>query len=55
MNKNVEYVKPEDHLEIALRIFTERSFQLLPVVKGKILVGCITRKEILSACLGECY
>ena len=55
MTKGVEYVKACDHIEIALRLFTERSFQLLPVVKGKTLVGCITRKEILSACSGENY
>ena len=55
MNKSVEYVKDSDHAEIALRLFTERSFQVLPVVKGKKLVGCITRKEILSACAGEYY
>ena len=55
MNKSVEYVKADDHVEIAIRLFTERSFQLLPVVKGKTLVGCITRKEILSACSGEYY
>ena len=55
MNKAVEYVKACDHVEIALRLFTERSFQLLPVVRGKTLVGCITRKEILSACSGENY
>ncbi|UCB56463.1 MAG: CBS domain-containing protein [Candidatus Omnitrophota bacterium] len=55
MNKSVEYVNLSDHVEIALRLFTERSFQLLPVVKGKTLVGCITRKEILSVCSGENY
>lgn len=55
MSKNVEFVKTSDHIEIALRLFTERSYQLLPVVKGKTLVGCVTRNEILTSCSKENY
>lgn len=55
MSKNVEYVKACDHVQIALRLFTERSYQMLPVVKGKTLIGCVTRSEILSSCSQENY
>jgi kojibiose phosphorylase len=55
MTRSVEYLKSCDHLEIALRLFTERSFQVLPVVQDKKLIGCVTRKEILSACGNEYY
>lgn len=55
MSKSVEYIKAYDHVEIALRLFTERSYQMLPVVKGKTLIGCITRDEILSSCSKDSY
>ncbi|MBN1871375.1 MAG: CBS domain-containing protein [Candidatus Omnitrophica bacterium] len=55
MNKSVEYVKEDDHIEIAIRIFTERPFRMLPVLRGKTVVGVLSRQEVLSACTGEYY
>jgi kojibiose phosphorylase len=55
MNKNVEYVKDDDHLEIAIRLFAERPYRRLPVLRGKAVVGVISRREVLSSCMGEYY
>ena len=55
MVKDVVYVKENDHVEIAIRIFTEGSYRVLPVLRDKTVVGLITRGEILSASFGESY
>lgn len=53
MIQDVAYVKEDDHIEIAIRVFTEFPYHVLPVLRDKIVVGLITRNEILSTFIGE--
>ena len=53
MKESVEYVKDDDHVEIAVRLFSERPYNILPVVRDNLLVGIITRDDIFSSWLGE--
>ncbi|MCK6570554.1 CBS domain-containing protein [Myxococcota bacterium] len=49
MTRNVETVKPDMDVYFAAGIFLRGQFRRLPVVEGDMLVGAITRFDILRA------
>lgn len=55
MNKNVFSVKEDSSAEELSRVFMEKPYKLIPVVKNKKVVGIVTRKDILSRLLKNYY
>jgi CBS domain-containing protein len=53
MTRNVETVKPDMDVYFAAGIFLRGQFRRLPVVEGDMLVGAITRFDILRAIKGR--
>lgn len=49
MARDVVTASPQDTIEDALLLLHRRRFGALPVVEGKILVGIITKADILAA------
>lgn len=47
MNKKVYTVSPEDSIEKASTIITKHKINRLPVVEGGLLVGIVTRGDII--------
>ena len=55
MKKEVACVKENDYIEVAIRIFEETPYRILPVLRNRIVTGTLSRNEVLSACIGEYY
>lgn len=55
MNKNVFSIKDITTLHEVSRIFVEKPYRRLPVVKGSKLVGIISREDIVSHLIEEYY
>ncbi|MFH7880598.1 MAG: CBS domain-containing protein [Candidatus Aenigmatarchaeota archaeon] len=54
MTKKVFYVRPEDTIEEAARIMSEKDVKRLPVIdENNNLVGIISRSDILKALMKE--
>jgi len=55
MTKAVLSVKENDSLEYISKIFTERPFRRLPVIRAKKVVGVITREDIINNFMSDYY
>jgi len=55
MTKDVLSVKENDCIEYVSKIFTEKPYRRLPVVRNKKVVGIITRDDIISSFMGHYY
>jgi len=55
MTKRVISVKENDTLEVVAKIFTEKPFRRLPVVRNKKVVGSIQRDDIINTFMSSYY
>ncbi|MBL7157955.1 MAG: CBS domain-containing protein [Candidatus Omnitrophica bacterium] len=55
MTKCVISVKENDTLEVVAKIFTEKPFRRLPVVRNKKVVGSIQRDDIINTFMSSYY
>ncbi len=55
MTKDVLSVEENDSLEYVSKIFTERPFRRLPVIRAKKVVGVVTREDIISSFMSDYY
>ena len=55
MNKKVYFVKADMLTEEVARVFTDRPFRYLPVVRADRVVGIVSRKEVIERLLGQYY
>lgn len=55
MTKDVFFVKENDALEYVAKIFIEKSYRRIPVVKGNRIVGVVTRNDIINSFLSGYY
>ena len=55
MNKNVFSIKEDTTLDRVSRIFAEKDYRRLPVVKSGKLVGIVSRKDVMSHLVEEYY
>jgi CBS domain-containing protein len=55
MTKKVFCVKAEMSVDEVSRIFTERPYRYVPVVKNKKVIGIISRKDVINKLLGQYY
>lgn len=55
MVKNVFSVDEDFSTEELSKIFMEKPYRCIPVVKDKKVVGIITRKDVVSKLLGQYY
>ncbi|MEA3506711.1 MAG: CBS domain-containing protein, partial [Elusimicrobiota bacterium] len=55
MEKNVITIDASDSLEKITEVFTEHPYRRLPVVRDNMVVGVITRKDIIADFLGGYY
>jgi len=55
MKTEVVTVNHNDSLEKVTKVFTKHPFRRLPVIKGKRVVGIITRRDIIADFLGGYY
>ncbi len=55
MNKKVKSVKENMFTEEITRIFTDRPFRYLPVIRAGKVVGIVSRKEVIERLLGQYY
>jgi CBS domain-containing protein len=53
MQKNVHVISPEDSIQDAVRLITKHKVNRLPVVEDDILVGIITRGDIIHGLGGN--
>ena len=53
MQKNVHVISPEDSIQDAVRLITKYKVNRLPVVEEDILVGIITRGDIIHGLGGN--
>jgi CBS domain-containing protein len=49
VSRSVDYIKPTDPVKNAAHIFASRVTNIIPVCRGKRLVGIITERDILNA------
>ena len=55
MNRKVQSVKESMLTEEVARIFTDKTFRYLPVVRGGKVIGSVTRREVIERLLGQYY
>ena len=55
MSKKIIFVKENDTLEVVAKIFTEKPFRRLPVVRNKKVVGSIERDNIINTFMSNYY
>ena len=55
MTKKVFSVKENTLVEEVSRIFAEKPFRYIPVTRKGIVVGMVSRKEVIDKLLGEYY
>ena len=55
MTKNVISVKENTAIEQISKIFTEHLFRHIPVIRKGIVVGVISRKQVIDRLLGQYY
>ena len=55
MTTNITSLKENDSLEYISKIFTERPYRRLPVVRNKKVVGAVTRESIISTFMSDYY
>ncbi|MFH1875246.1 MAG: CBS domain-containing protein [Pseudomonadota bacterium] len=55
MKKNVKTISPEEPISNAFKIFSKVNYRHLPVVRGKKIVGVISRKEVIEHILSGYY
>ena len=55
MTTNIMSLKENDSLEYISKIFTERPYRRLPVVRNKKVVGAVTRESIISTFMSDYY
>ena len=55
MSKKIISVKENDTLEVVAKIFTEKPFRRLPVVRNKKVVGSIERDNIINTFMSNYY
>jgi CBS domain-containing protein len=48
MTRDVHMVQPDESLSVAARMFTMYGVRRLPVVDNGILVGVVTRRDLLG-------
>lgn len=55
MNKKVFSIKEDTTLDKVSRIFADKEYRRLPVVKGGKLVGIVSRKDVMSHLVEDYY
>ncbi len=55
MNSKVQAVKDNMLIEDAAKIFSDKSFRYLPVVKERKVIGIVSRKDVIERLLGHYY
>lgn len=55
MTESVLSVKENDSLEYVAKLFTEKTFRRLPVLRGKKVVGVVTRDDIIHSFMSDYY
>ena len=55
MVKKVLYVFEDTFCDQISRIFTEKPYHYLPVIRAKKVVGIISRKDVIGRLLGQYY
>ena len=55
MTKKVVSVNEDVLIEQVSKIFTDRPFRYIPVVRKGAIVGIISRKEVINRLLGQYY
>ncbi|MBN1354284.1 MAG: CBS domain-containing protein [Candidatus Omnitrophica bacterium] len=55
MTTDIVVVKESDSLEHVAKIFTERPFRRLPVVKDNKVIGIVTRENIIKNFMSDYY
>lgn len=55
MTKRVFSVKENVSAEEASKIFTEKPFRYVPVIRSSKVVGVISRKDVINRLLGQYY
>ena len=55
MKKKVTFIPEEMNSEEVAKIFTDCPFRYLPVVKNKLVIGLVTRKEVITKLLTQYY
>jgi CBS domain-containing protein len=55
MTKRVFSVKENVSAEEVSKIFTEKPFRYVPVMRGSKVVGVISRKDVIDRLLGQYY
>ncbi|MCQ9207345.1 MAG: CBS domain-containing protein [Omnitrophica bacterium] len=55
MTESVFSVKENDSLEHAAKMFTEKPFRRLPVLRGKKVIGTVTRDDIIQSFMSDYY
>ncbi len=55
MTRKVATVCPDDPITHASKIFSQRNFRLLPVIKAGKIVGMVARKGLIEHILGDYY
>lgn len=55
MNKNVFSIKEDTTIDRVSRIFAEKEYRRLPVVKSGKLVGIVSRKDVMSHLVEDYY
>jgi CBS domain-containing protein len=55
MTKKVFCVKEDMPVDQISRIFTEKPYRYVPVVKNNKVIGIISRKDVISKLLGQYY
>ncbi|MBL7071653.1 MAG: CBS domain-containing protein [Candidatus Omnitrophica bacterium] len=55
MTKHVVLVKEGESVERVSKIFTNKPFRYIPVVRKGFVVGIISRKEVIGRLLGQYY
>ncbi len=55
MTKKVVSVRENAPMEQISKIFTEKPFRYIPVIKKGVIVGIISRKQVINKLLGQYY
>ena len=55
MTKKVISVKEDAPVQKVSKIFTEKPFRYIPVIKKGTVVGIISRKEVINRLMGQYY
>lgn len=55
MNKKVFFVHEDSSVEEISKVFMEKPYKLIPVIKNKKVAGIVSRKDVLDKLLGNYY